>query len=287
MSFLITGSHGQLGQEFCNYFKEEKIPFIASARSSSSDLLDISDINDVRNFVIDKDVEAIINCAAYNLVDKAESDWISAYKTNSLGPRNLSIVANELNVPIIHFSTDYVFDGTKSSPYTIFDTPRPLSNYARSKFYGEQFVRQLAQKYFLIRLSWVFGPGIQNFISKVITWSKDKSTLKIVVDEVSSPTYTADVVKATINLFESKIFGLYHFCNQDSCSRFEWAQFILEQIKWPGKLLETTNKEFNLPATRPNYSVLDATDMYDIISYEVPDWKIATKNYLQRKELKL
>ena len=275
MKILITGSNGQLGKDFQKYLKQNKIDYIPT---DSSDL-DITSLNQIRQFAKEnKDITHIINCAAYNAVDKAEEEWEKAYRINGLGVRNLALISNEINAELIHYSTDYVFSGDKGSKYTIYDTPNPINKYGESKALGEK-ESTLSHKRYLIRVSWVFGTGNTNFAKKVINWSKNKEELRIVDDEISSPTYTKDLVKATMNLINLKAYGTYHITNTP-CSRYEWAEYILEKINWKGKLNKAKKEEFDLPAKRPDYAVLDNFGYKETTGQQMPDWKNATKRFL-------
>lgn len=275
MKFLITGANGQLGQEFQRRFKNLKIDYIAKSHNE----LDITDIELLRRVIKnEKDITHIINCAAYNNVDKAEEEWEKAYTINGLAVRNLAIVSNEINAELIHYSTDYVFAGTKKE-YTIYDEPDPINKYGESKALGEKEVKQ-AQKYYLIRVSWVFGMGNTNFAKKVISWSKDKEELSITTDEKSAPTYTVDLVEATLELIKHKVYGLYHITNT-SCTRYEWAEYILKLIGWQGRLKQAKRSNFNLPAIRPENSVLNNFGYNEVTGKTMPDWKDATKRFLK------
>jgi len=279
MKVLITGANGQLGKAFQELLKNEGVEFIATTKEE----LDITDLNKIREFVSrNEGITHIINCAAYNKVDEAEKDWKTAYLVNGLGPRNLAIVANEIGAKLIHYSTDYVFSGEKGSPYTIFDTPDPINKYGESKVLGERFVMSLAKKYYLIRTSWVFGDGPVNFVKKVIEWSKKSNVLKIVNDEVSSPTYAPDLARATWELIKIKAYGLYHITNSGYCSRYEWAEFILKEIGWNGKLRRAKQEDFNLPAKRPKFSVLDGFGLLETLKIKMNEWKILTLEYLKK-----
>ena len=276
MKVLITGANGQLGQEFQKKFNQLKISYIPTDYQQ----LDITNIDQIRKLIQkEKDITHIINCAAYNNVDKAEEEWEKAYTINGLAVRNLAIVSNEINAELIHYSTDYVFSGDKGSKYTIYDTPNPINKYGESKALGEKELL-LAKKRYLIRISWVFGTGNTNFARKVINWSKNKDELRIVDDEISSPTYTKDLVKATMNLINLKTYGTYHITNS-SCSRYEWAEYILEKINWKGKLHKAKKEDFDLPAKRPDYAVLDNFGYKEMTGEQMPDWKDATERFLE------
>lgn len=280
MTILITGANGQLGLDFRSLFKKNNIDFIITDILDPLNYLDITDINQLRFFVRNKNIDTIINCSAYNLVDKAETDSHTAFLINGIGVRNLAQVSNVIGARLIHFSTDYVFDGIKNAPYTFLDEPHPLSKYGESKLLGEKFIQQIAHDYLLIRTSWLIGNGPKNFIQNVLQWSSNKSELKIVTDEISNPTFTVDLALATLDLLNIQAQGLYHITNTDHCSRFEWAEFILNHIGWQGELIPSSSKDFNLPAKRPIFSSLDTFGLKESIGYELPSWKNATSKYL-------
>jgi dTDP-4-dehydrorhamnose reductase len=315
MRILITGANGQLGQDLQKECDRRKIEYIATdfiARSTSrvasriSDSydelratsheqnpnlpicqsanllthLDITDIKSIRELVSSARPDAIINCAAYNAVDKAEEDWKNAFLVNAIGPKNLAITASESEIPLMHFSTDYVFDGKKGSPYFVWDRPTPLSNYGQSKLYGERLVSLFTNRCFVVRLSWVFGAGNTNFVKKILEWSKEKDELKVVDDQISSPSYTVDLSRAIIDLLETGNYGIYHMTNTGHCSRYEWAKYILELTGWKGKMIPVKSAEFKTPAQRPELSALDGFPLKETIGYELPDWKDATERFI-------
>ena len=179
---LITGANGQLGYDFQRLFKSENIDFIATDVND----LDITDINKIREFIKDKNIDMIINCAAYNNVDKAEDEVELCRKLNTQAPYELSIVAREIGADFVTYSTDFVFDGTKNSPYTEEDIPNPLSVYGKTKLEGERKVLTSYDKSFVIRTSWVFGVANNNFNKQIMNWSKSKDILSIVDDQISS-----------------------------------------------------------------------------------------------------
>lgn len=275
MKILITGAKGQLGQAFQKKFERLNIQYIAKGSKE----LDITKIDQLRNLVQnEKGITHIINCAAYNYVDKAEEEWEKAYQVNGLGVRNLSIISNEIKAELIHYSTDYVFSGKKGE-YTIYDTPDPINRYGESKALGEREVTQ-AQRYYLIRTSWVFGVVKDNFAKKVINWSQNNKELKITTDEKSSPTYTEDLVEATLELIKQKVYGIYHITNTP-CTRYEWAEYILKKIGWEGTLKQAKRSDFNLPAKRPESSVLNNFGYTEVTGKKMPDWKDATDRFLK------
>lgn len=279
MKILITGAKGQLGQAFQKKFEQLNIQYIAKGSKE----LDITKIDQLRNLVQnEKEITHIINCAAYNHVDKAEEEWEKAYQINGLGVRNLSIISSEINAELIHYSTDYVFSGKKGE-YTIYDTVDPINKYGESKALGEKEVTQ-ARRYYLIRTSWVFGVGKDNFAKKVINWSQNNKELKITTDEKSAPTYAEDLVEATLELIKQKVYGIYHITNTP-CTRYEWAEYILKKIGWQGTLKKAKRSDFNLPAKRPESSVLNNFGYTEVTGKKMPDWKDATDRFLKEMGL--
>lgn len=282
MKFLITGSNGQLAKEITKELTKSGIQFDAFDHKS----LDITDLKSVREIIKLKKPDIVINCAAYNAVDKAEDDWQNAYLVNGIGPRNLAIACGETDAILVHYSTDYVFDGQKHAPYTIADDPNPINKYGQSKLLGERFVQSFSRKYFIIRVSWVFGIGNEsNFAKKVIEWSKVNDTIKVVDDQISSPTYAVDLAKATLDLIKTNAYGLYHMTSPNPCSRYEWAKYILDLIDWEGTLIPAKSGEFKTQAKRPGYTFMDSFPLKEVIGYNLADWKDATERFI--KEMKM
>jgi dTDP-4-dehydrorhamnose reductase len=278
MTILITGANGQLGREIGALCKSRTIPCIAA----DSKTLDITDRKSVRGIVRSHSPDIVINCAAYNAVDLAEQEWEKAFLVNGIGVKNLALAANEYGCRLVHYSTDYVFDGKRTQPYTIVDQPHPLGRYGESKLLGEVNVRDLCETYYLIRVSWVFGKGnTTNFASKVLEWSRSKKEIAVVDDQVSTPTYAPDLAQATLDLVATDSFGLYHITNAGSCSRLAWAQYILDRIQWRGKLTAAKSADFRTAAERPGYSVLDNFGTKEVLGYDLPSWQDATTRYLQ------
>ena len=277
MKVLVTGSQGQLGQDIVNQCLLRGIECYAA----SSKTLDITDQKSVNLMVKTHKPDIIFNCAAYNAVDRAEEEWRKAFSVNGLGVKNLALAANEFGSVLVHYSTDYVFDGNNNRPYTVADTPHPISRYGESKLFGETLVRDLCDHYFLIRVSWLFGKGNTNFVSKVLDWSREKTEIAVVDDQISSPTYTVDLAKASLDLVSTHSFGLYHITNAGACPRYDWAQYILEKTGWTGRLLNVKSRVFKTPAHRPAYSVLDNFGTQETLGYTLPSWQDATSRYLR------
>jgi dTDP-4-dehydrorhamnose reductase len=275
-SWFITGGRGQLGLDLQKLCDRESVPCVATDLPG----LDISDLAAVRAAVRAAAPSILVNCAAYNAVDQAEKEPRAAIRGNAIGPRNLAIVAEELGIPLVHFGTDYVFDGRTEVPYTIADAPAPINAYGASKLLGETFVRTLCRRHYVVRLSWVFGAGNTNFPKKILEWSRGRDSLKVVTDQVSCPAYTVDVAECVRSLVDTGAYGLYHLANGGYCSRLEWARFIVQQAGLPVEIVPATEADFPTPARRPRFTALDPYPLAETIGREPPAWQDATSRFL-------
>ena len=274
---LITGANGQLGYDFQRLFDEIKEEYIATDVKD----LDIINIEKVREFVKDKNITLIINCAAYNNVDKAEDEPEFCKKLNTYAPRDLAIVANEIDADYITYSTDFVFDGKKKTPYTEEAIPNPLSVYGKTKLEGEKEVFRVKSNSFVVRTSWVFGVANNNFNKQVINWSKTNDELSIVDDQISSPTYSKDLAYYSWELIKTKKYGLYHLSNDGETSKYEQAKCVLDKINWQGKLNRAKTKDFSLKAGRAEYTKLDSTKLEKVINKKIPTWQNGIDRFLE------
>lgn len=269
MRFLITGARGQLAREFIEYFENNGIEY----KAFSKEELDVTDFKKVYEVLKEVKPDVVINCSAYNQVDRAESEPYLAYKVNALGVYNLSLVAKEIGAKLIHYSTDYVFDGEKLGLYTEEDEPNPLSEYAKSKLQGELLVKEVLENYLIFRTSWVYGKGTQNFLYKLEKWAKERDVLKIAVDEFSVPTSTRTIVEITMKAIDAGLTGLYHLVNSDYASRYEWAKEYF-RIKGINKLIYPAYQaDFNLPAKRPRWSVMSNERISRELRIDIKDWR--------------
>ncbi|MCX8028747.1 MAG: dTDP-4-dehydrorhamnose reductase [Brevinematales bacterium] len=289
MRVLLVGAYGQLGTEFRRFFERnsiEYVPVSRNARDEKTYQTSVYDKDKVSKLFEDYDFDLVINCSAYNNVDKAEGEgYKEAYRTNVEGVRLLSLLSYEKKIPIIHYSTDYVFDGSKTTPYTEDDLTCPISKYGYTKALGEVFLRQINPRSICLRVSWVFGRGENNFIHKLMSWIRE-GTVKVSTDEISSPTSVKTIVDVSWRLFEESAFGIYHLSSEGECSRYEYAKFVLKVIGWKGKIYRAKQSQFKLPARRPKYSKLDPTKVKDITNVRIPEWRESVYNYL-KEEYKL
>lgn len=275
--YLITGKYGQLANEFEKYFQMHSIDYVALDINE----LDITDFSAVMDAVKSYKPNVILNCAAYNFVDKAEEDYITAHKVNVWGPKNLAIASIENNSRLVHYSSDYVFDGKKLEDlYTEDDITNPLNEYGKTKLLGEIAVLDTINEPLIFRLSWVFGDGQQNFIYKLMKWQEGNNYLKIACDEFSVPTYTRMVVDVTIKALVSGIKGIFHLTNSDYCSRYEWACFVLKTMGIRKHIHPVPMSIFNLPANRPSFSAMKNNLIVSKLNINIPSWQESVEYYI-------
>ena len=276
MRVLITGSKGQLGAAFVKRFQANGWDYAAA----DADTLDISDINAVMDSVMPYRPGLILNCAAYNLVDKAETEPEKAYAVNAEGVRNLALAARKLESKLVHFGTDYVFDGAKKAPYAEADAANPLNRYGGSKLKGEEYALQ-APDTLVLRLSWVYGAGQQNFMHKLLGWAQNPGPLRVCDDEISVPTYTEDIVDVTMEALKAGLFGRWHLAGGGSCSRHEWARAALRAHGIEKEVLPAKISEFSLPAKRPAYSALSNAALSRELGIKIPHWQESVDKFIK------
>jgi dTDP-4-dehydrorhamnose reductase len=277
MKVLITGAMGQLAQEFQRLLPLSRHTVLAPSEES----LDITDLALIRSVIGDLHPDVVINCAAYNNVDKAETDFETAYRVNALGPDNLAASCMEHGALFVHYSSDYVFDGGKEGFYTEADETNPINRYGETKRAGEIRVMNAASQYLIFRLSWVFGKGRQNFLYKLAEWAGKNPVLKVVSDQVSVPTYTEDIAAITMLAIDRKVSGLYHLTSSGYASRYEVARYFLEKTGAKSIILPVTSDHFPSPAKRPYFSAMSNGRLSAELGCAIPDWKNAIDRYIQ------
>lgn len=272
-NILVTGSSGQLGSEIkinSNYISNSNMFF------TDSHSLDITKYEKVKNFIIKNRIKSIINCAAYTDVDNAEIEPNLANEINHLAVSNLARLAKELDLKLIHISTDYVFDGLSKTPYKESDIPKPVSVYGQTKLDGELAILNINPlNSIIIRTSWLYSRNSNSFVNKIISSAENKNEINVVDDQIGSPTYAKDLAKVIINilpLINSKVVEIYHYSNLGSCSRFEFAREILK-IKNIKISLKPTKSYINKGiANRPKYSNLDKSKIINKYGLKIPEW---------------
>lgn len=284
---LVTGCNGQLGRAVNLEYQGEDVTLIRTDVREGDGIraLDITDVSQVLAFVREEKPDVIINCAAHTNVDKCEEEWDLAYKINAIGPRNLSIAAKEADAKLIHISTDYVFEGNGTRPYTEFDAPNPVSAYGKTKLEGENFVKAFAGKYFILRTAWLYGDG-KNFVKTMLGLSEKYDEVNVVCDQVGSPTSAAELAKMVYYLEKTENYGVFHATCEGSCS---WADFTEEIFRLAGKRTKVNHvtsrqyKEMNpASADRPAYSILENYMLKLTTDFMMADWKDAIRVYMEQ-----
>ncbi len=277
MKILIAGANGQLAREFQKALENYSYTVVALDKES----LDISDLNVIAETFSKHNPDIVLNCAAYNFVDKAEEDFDTAYKVNASGVRNLAVACKKNNALLVHYSTDYIFDGTKEDFYTEEDEPNPINNYGKSKLLGEKFLTEETDKFLLFRVSWVFGEGKQNFLYKLSELGKKNRVLKVVYDQISAPTFTKDIVILTMLAIDKGLRGVYHLTNSGYASRYEVARYFIERLGRDNLTLPVNSDYFPSPAKRPYFSAMSNLKLSKNLDVNIPDWKMGIDRYVE------
>lgn len=281
---LITGAHGQLGREVFREFEKRK-PGIAEA--VGHDTLDITDARAVDAFLKDGDYTHVINCAAFTAVDRAEDDKLECAKVNIDGITNIARHADELNLKIIHISTDYVFDGNASVPYDESAVPRPKSVYGTTKRKGETALLGLDPSAIIIRTGWLYSSQGRNFVHAILKKALDKQSISVVCDQIGTPTYAADLAAAIVDitLNDKWIPGIYHYSNEGVASWYDFAIAILESAglyEQAAKIAPVPSSDYPTRAERPHYSVLDKQRIKATFGITIPHWQTSLRQCMTR-----
>jgi dTDP-4-dehydrorhamnose reductase len=283
MDILLFGKNGQLGTEF-----QRILPKLGNVTCLDYKDVDLRDLNALQKVLYELKPDLIVNASAYTAVDRAETEQETAMTINSAAPGAMAEWARRSGAVLIHYSTDYVFDGRKNTPYSEVDPASPLNVYGRSKLGGEENIQQAGEAYLILRTSWVYSVGGTGFVNKVLEWSRNNQTMKIVSDQISNPTWARELAEATFSVISThrdnlqdvmmERGGLYHLAGNGYTSRYEWARQILandpnrtEQLV---KTLEpASSDEFPTPAVRPLFSALDCSKFAKTFDIRLPDWR--------------
>ena len=283
---LVTGCNGQLGRAVRKEYAGEKVTFINTDVTEGEGVLalDITDVDAVMELVRREKPDVIINCAAHTNVDLCEKQWDSAYRINAIGPRNLSIAATAVGAKMIHVSTDYVFEGNGTRPYTEFDAPNPISAYGKTKLEGERFVQAFADRYFILRTAWLYGEG-KNFVKTMLRLAETHDEVSVVDDQVGSPTSAVELARMIHYLEKTDNYGIFHAtCEGDT----NWADFTDEIFRLAGKSTKVDHitteeyvKDNPASANRPAYSILDNFMFRLTGDFRFADWHDAIEEYIR------
>lgn len=269
MKVIILGANGMLGADLARAFKDHEV------HAFSKEEIDITDKNLLSGKISKIKPEFVVNSAAYTRVDKAESYKDSAFAVNAKGVKNIAESCKKNNSILIHFSTDYVFDGNKNG-YIEDDEPNPINLYGQSKYAGEKYLKRVNPKHYLIRTSWLYGLKGRNFVYAILEQAKRQKEIEVVNDQRGSPTYTKDLAEAVINVAEKKpVFGTYHLTNDGVCTWFDIAKKIIELKNLKAKIKPITSDQLNRIAKRPKCSILINTKLP-----KLRQWEEALKEFL-------
>jgi dTDP-4-dehydrorhamnose reductase len=287
MRILLLGNTGQLGWEL-----EHSLAPLGELNACDYPALDLADPQSFRQVYRDCLPDLLVNATAYTAVDRAETEPELAQAINAIAPGVMAEEAHTHKAAFIHYSTDYVFDGQKGAPYVESDSPAPLGVYGESKLVGEQAIRQVNGAYFILRTSWIYSLRGDSFVNKVLGWARKQAQLKLVVDQISGPTWAHMLADVTSQLicqgmedlrgWFSEHRGLYHLAGSGFCSRYQWGEQILQldphkEQQVVRDLIPATTAEFPSPARRPLFSALNCDLFFNTFHLQLPDWKVALK----------
>lgn len=277
MNILVTGSSGQLGQALMELSRESCHRFVFSSQRAGGDSLrlDITDRASVRR-AVSSDVDVIINCAAYTDVNAAEDDPEGAMAVNATAAGFLADAARDAGAVLFHISTDYVFDGRSAIPYVEEDQAAPLNVYGRTKLEGERAVAASGCRYIILRTSWLYSRSGRNFYTAIAGKTASSPCIKVVVDQIGTPTYAGDLANAIMHIIDNGLLGhtgIYHYAGQGLCSRYEFAKEICESLGHTCAVEPCRTEDWPSKAERPHYSVLDCSRFKSVFGLDIPHWK--------------
>jgi dTDP-4-dehydrorhamnose reductase len=286
LKIAVIGAKGQLGSDL---IKAAHVDKTHEAIPLTQDDIEISIFHATKQLLTKLNPNIIINTAAFHLVDMCEDEIEAAFRVNAQGVRNLGLICREMDIPLVHISTDYVFDGQKKIPYVEDDAPHPQSIYAISKLAGELILRYLWYKHYVIRVSGLYGMAGAlrergNFVEIMIRMAEAGKDIKVVNDQVLTPTYTLDAAEKIIEISKSDKYGIYHVTNTGECSWYEFTQEIFRLTGMKPHLVPISSKEFAAKAKRPLYSVLDNRNLRLLGLEDLRDWHEALAEYLQERK---
>ena len=291
MKILVTGICGMLGVDLYQTLREqhEVVGFDVNEFPSTPfspppiQRGDITRIEEVKRAFSELVPQMVVHAAAYTDVDGCEKNPDKAYKVNALGTQNVCRAGQDLGIPVMYISTDFVFGGNKDSPYLESDQPHPISTYGRSKLAGEEYVKNLLKEYFVVRTSWLYGRYGKNFVETILKSAEEKEELTVVDDQVGSPTYTRDLSRKIKDLLLTKSYGVYHITNSGSCSWYEFAREILKLAGIKGvEVMPISSEELDRPAPRPRFSVLENHRLRLTLGNSMRNWKEVLSDYIKR-----
>lgn len=277
LKILVTGANGLLGQELVRLPEHPDVEIVGFGR----DKLDVTDPGLCQQVIHACNPDVVIHCAAYTKVDQAESEPDVAFRINAEGARNAALAAEQIGAKFVYISTDYVFDGKTDRPYLEHDPPNPLSVYGKTKLAGEEFVKSISSRHFIVRTSWVYGTYGSNFVKTMLKLAEERIMLRVVDDQIGSPTCTLDLAHFLLDLVKTDYYGIYHASNTGACSWYEFAKAIFEERGLVVRVKPCTTAEFPRPAPRPAYSALDHGKIRAHGLRPLRSWREALRSFLK------
>lgn len=281
MNVLITGVQGLLGHEVAHACAGAGDTVTGTDVRLPSIPLNITDPVAIRAALVSLKPDWLVNCAAYTNVDGCETDREAAWELNARAPGHLARACEELGVKLLHISTDYVFNGTKETPYTETDEADPVSVYGKTKYAGEVAVREGIEHYLIVRTQWLFGPHGKNFVSTILNLAKDRDRISVVNDQWGSPTYSKDLARAIRLLMERSASGIYHVCNRGHATWYDLAKKTIELVDLPTEVVPIPTTGYPLPAPRPARSILSTKRFVEATGKLMPAWQISLGHYIK------
>lgn len=276
MKVLVTGVNGQLGYDVVKELEKREHQAVGVDRER----MDLTSSKQIKECIETVKPEAIIHCAAYTAVDKAEDEEELCRRINAIATKEIAEYAKVLDIPMIYISTDYVFDGTKDGEYTEEDIPNPINVYGKTKYEGERYVQELLEKYYIVRISWVFGENGNNFIDTMLRLSKDRDEINVINDQLGSPTYTKDLALLLVDMIESNKYGIYHATNEGYCTWYEFAKEIFKVANIDIKINPICTSEYPTKATRPMNSKMSKNKLSKNEFNKLNNWKESLEKYI-------
>jgi dTDP-4-dehydrorhamnose reductase len=290
MKILILGSKGQLGSELQGILTSVRADLGEISENIKKSIiipmdlneLDITNLQQVKEKINTLKPEVVINCAAATNVDKCEIDRETAFKVNSIGPRNLAIACEEIGAKIVQISTDYVFSGSSKIPLAEYDLTCPCNVYGKTKLLGENYIREFSSKYFIIRTAWLYGYVGNNFVYTIRKLAKDKEFIKVVNDQKGNPTNANDLAYHILKIITTDEYGIYHCTGKGECTWHEFAKLIIELSGEKCEVRPCTSEEYKTIAKRPQYSSMDNMMLRNTVGDEMRTWEDAIKSFINK-----
>lgn len=273
MKVLVTGANGQLGYDVIKRLDSEGIDCLGTDVES----LDITNEEQVKKFISEYSPDVVIHCAAYTAVDKAEDEKELCYSVNVLGTKYIAEACKETDAKMVYISTDYVFDGEGDQPFEVTDKPNPINYYGQTKYEGELEVQNILEKYYIVRISWVFGINGNNFVKTMLKLGKEREEISVVADQIGSPTYTYDLAELLVEMIKTYKYGIYHATNEGYCSWYEFACQIFKQAGIDIKVNPINTEDYPTKAIRPKNSRMNKN-----LFNKLEAWESALNHYINQ-----